>query len=113
MTFDLITSFRCENRASVKLRRHPGCYPVGGKTINELLRNVLKILWSVLKLPHRNICVGAPPYLRVVSNFVLSLSLPLSLSLSLCMGELCEKDIKGNFNRLYVHITIPAIYSVG
>ncbi len=30
----------------VKLRRHPGCYPVGGKTINELLRNVLKILWS-------------------------------------------------------------------
>ncbi len=46
------------------VKRHPGCYPVGGKTINEALRNVLKILWSVLKLPHRNICVGAPPHLR-------------------------------------------------
>ncbi len=40
-----------------------------------------------------------------------ALSLPPSLSL--CMRELCEKDIKGNFNRLYVHITIPTIYSVG
>ncbi len=57
------------------VKRHPGCYPVGGKTINELLRNVLKILWSVLKLPPGNICVGAPPHLRVVSNFMLPLSL--------------------------------------
>ncbi len=46
------------------VKRHPGCYLVGGKTINEALRNVLKILWSVLKLPHGNICVGAPPHLR-------------------------------------------------
>ncbi len=70
----------------VKLRRHPGCYPVGGKTINELLRNVLKILWSVLKLPHGNICVGAPPHLRhawcPVARF-LSLSLSISMGFSL------------------------------
>ncbi len=57
------------------VKRHPGCYPVGGKTINELLRNVLKILWSVLKLPHGNICVGAPPHLRHAFSPSPSLSL--------------------------------------
>ncbi len=63
------------------VKRHPGCYLVGGKTINEALRNVLKILWSVLKLPHGNICVGAPPHLRhaVVSGCTLFLPLPLYL----------------------------------
>ncbi len=69
------------------VKRHPGCYPVGGKTINEALRNVLKILWSVLKLPHGNICVGAPPICawRPVARF---------LSLSISMGSYEEKILK-------------------